>query len=324
MQSHQGDNRRVSGRPNQRTSSPIQHPEFCRTQGGQFLMEPLGPPKGGSRDSVPNGALYEKEGSSTFVAPEFWGSLGCGLWFDDDVWFLVQKYEAKSTKRAAFDLEPEPAMASPWPIYSLLLLSTRFLLAQSSSNTNHIYSPCADSKLSPCDRRLSLPSSSQLAVFRPKVDEISLLTINTSNFFPDTVGGYMVAFAGRKYAARSVPAFVANGTYIVTSFTLVLEFKKGRLQNLHWKRDGCASCKHNTNFACLNGQDCAMKVSSCKNRGSGNADCSLGIQLTFSGTDKHDSVFNSWYEVKNLRQYSLYSVYSNLRESLSSQYNKFF
>ncbi|XP_031126585.1 uncharacterized protein LOC116028882 [Ipomoea triloba] len=246
-------------------------------------------------------------------------------------------------------------MASPWPIYFLLLLSTLFLLAQSSSNTNHIYSPCADSKvqrsdgftfgilfaprnatfanvnnnnnaiqLSPCDRRLSLPSSSQLAVFRPKVDEISLLTINISNFFPDTVGGYMVAFAGRKYAARSVPAFVANGSYIVTSFTLVLEFKKGRLQNLHWKRDGCASCKHNTNFACLNGQDCAMKVNTCKNRGSGNADCSLGIQLTFSGTDKHDSVFNSWYEVKNLRQYSLYSVYSNLRDSLSSQYNKFF
>lgn len=32
----------------------------------------------------------------------------------------------------------------------------------------------------------------------------------------------MVAFAGRKYAARSLPAFVANSTYIVTSFTLVM------------------------------------------------------------------------------------------------------
>lgn len=31
----------------------------------------------------------------------------------------------------------------------------------------------------------------------------------------------MVAFAGRKYAARSIPAFVANSTYTVTSFTLV-------------------------------------------------------------------------------------------------------
>lgn len=37
----------------------------------------------------------------------------------------------------------------------------------------------------------------------------------------DSYGGHMVAFAGRKYAARSVPAFVANGTYTVTSFTLV-------------------------------------------------------------------------------------------------------
>lgn len=31
----------------------------------------------------------------------------------------------------------------------------------------------------------------------------------------------MVAFAGRRYAARSPPAFVANSSYIVTSFTLV-------------------------------------------------------------------------------------------------------
>lgn len=92
-----------------------------------------------------------------------------------------------------------------------LLISSLSLLAQSRSDTNHVYSPCADAKvqrsdgfsfgiafssrtsffvnssvqLSPCDKRLSLSSSnSQLAVFRPKVDEISLLTINTSNFFP--------------------------------------------------------------------------------------------------------------------------------------------
>ncbi|CAK9136196.1 unnamed protein product [Ilex paraguariensis] len=95
----------------------------------------------------------------------------------------------------------------------------------------------------------------------------------------------MVAFASRKYAARSVPAFVANSTYIVTSFTL-----KGRLQNLYWKRDGCASCSGNSSFVCLNNQDSAIKMSHCKNRG-GSVDCSLGIQLAFSGTDKHDSVF---------------------------------
>ncbi|XP_059431212.1 uncharacterized protein LOC132164684 [Corylus avellana] len=219
-----------------------------------------------------------------------------------------------------------------------------------AANTNGVYQPCADTKiqrsdgftfgiafsskdnfynnqshqLSPCDRRLSLASlNSQLALFRPKVDEISLLSINTSSFFPDSYGGYMVAFAGRKYAARSLPAFVANSTYIVTSFTLALEFQKGRLQNLYWKRDGCASCSGNTGFVCLNKQDCAIKTSSCKNRG-GTVDCSLGIQLAFSGTDKHLMALNSWYEVENLRQYSLYGLYSNLKSSLTSQYNAFF
>ncbi|GAB2272633.1 hypothetical protein Dimus_007455 [Dionaea muscipula] len=217
-------------------------------------------------------------------------------------------------------------------------------------DTNHVYSPCSDTtvqrgdgftfgiafasrssfffngsvQLSPCDRRLSLSSSnSQLAVFRPKVDEISLLTINASTFSPDSYGGYMVAFAGSKYAARSPPAFVANTTYTVTSFTLALEFKQGRLVNLYWKRDGCASCGGNSSFVCLNNQDCGIRTSSCKNQG-GSVDCSLGIQVAFSGTDKHYSVFNSWYEVANLRQYSLYGLYANLRDSLTGQYSSIF
>ncbi|KAK1287017.1 hypothetical protein QJS10_CPB19g01315 [Acorus calamus] len=133
----------------------------------------------------------------------------------------------------------------------------------------------------------------------------------------------MVAFAGRKYAARSIPAFVGNTSYIVTSFTLVLEFKKGTLQNLYWKRDACASCSGKSSFVCLNNQDCAIRMSSCISQG-GTVDCSLGIQLAFSGTDKNDAVLNSWYEVSKLRQYSLYGLYSNLKDSLTGQYNKFF
>ncbi|KAF3959765.1 hypothetical protein ACB098_08G090800 [Castanea mollissima] len=239
-------------------------------------------------------------------------------------------------------------------VLAMLMMMMMMMLMKTldAANTNGLYQPCGDTKiqrsdgftfgiafstkdsfyynqnlshqLSPCDRRLSLATiNSQLAVFRPKVDDISLLTINTSSFSPDTYGGYMVAFAGRKYAARSLPAFVANSTYIVTSFTLVLEFQKGRLQNLYWKRDGCASCSGKSNFVCLNKQDCAIRTSSCKNRG-GSVDCSLGIQLAFSGTDKHLMALNSWYEVENLRQYSLYGLYSNLKNSLTNQYNDFF
>lgn len=102
-----------------------------------------------------------------------------------------------------------------------------------------------------------------------------------------------------------------------------LEFQKGRLQNFYWKRDGCTKCSGSSNFVCLNNQDCAIRTSSCKNNG-GTVDCSLGIQLAFSGTDKHLQALNSWYEVANLRQYSLYGVYSNLKDSLTNQYNSFF
>lgn len=75
-----------------------------------------------------------------------------------------------------------------------------------AGDQNRVFQPCADAKvqrfdgftfgivfstkesfsfnqtqLSPCDRRLSLDNDgAQLAVFRPKVDEISLLIINTT------------------------------------------------------------------------------------------------------------------------------------------------
>ena len=132
----------------------------------------------------------------------------------------------------------------------------------------------------------------------------------------------MVAFAGRKYAARSPPAFVGNISYTVTSFTLVLEFQKGRLQNLFWKGGDCSSCSGRPDFACVEG-GCAVRTASCRGKG-GQVDCSPGIQLAFSGTDKHEAVLNSWYEVSRLRQYSLFGLFSNLRDSLTSQFSSFF
>ncbi|XP_010464889.1 PREDICTED: uncharacterized protein LOC104745376 [Camelina sativa] len=242
-----------------------------------------------------------------------------------------------------------------------LLLCCLFAAALTSSLTvarddNGVYSPCSDSTVgigdgftfgiafaskdtffggstnhtvqySPCDRRrLSLNGNSEIAVFRPKVDEITLLTINTSssnNFRPDASKGYMVAFAGSKYAARSVPIMVADSNHIVTSFTLVLEFQKGRLENMFWKKDGCSKCSGDTKFVCLNGDQCAIKSQNCKNQG-GQADCSLGIQLAFSGTDKHYTALNSWYEVANLKQYSLYGLYSNVKDSLTNPFKNIF
>ncbi|CAH8260145.1 unnamed protein product [Arabidopsis lyrata] len=242
-----------------------------------------------------------------------------------------------------------------------LLLCYLFAAVLTSSLTeagdnNQVYSPCSDSTVaigdgftfgiafaardsffstnrsdhvqySPCDRhRLSLNGNSEVAVFRPKVDEITLLTINTSSsssFRPDASKGYMVAFAGAKYAARSIPIMVADSNHIVTSFTLVLEFQKGRLEEMFWKKDGCSKCSGDSKFVCLNKEECAIKTQSCKNQG-GQVDCSLGIQLAFSGTDKHYTALNSWYEVANLKQYSLYGLYSNLKDSLTNPFKNIF
>lgn len=93
---------------------------------------------------------------------------------------------------------------------ALTIVMTAALVFVDAGDTNEVYSPCMDSKvklsdgfsfgiafasrdkffynntqLSPCDSRLSLSSSnSQISLFRPKLDEISLLTINSSNFSP--------------------------------------------------------------------------------------------------------------------------------------------
>ncbi|XP_038877911.1 uncharacterized protein LOC120070122 [Benincasa hispida] len=225
-----------------------------------------------------------------------------------------------------------------------LIVMLLLLLAVEGINTNDIYSPCLDSKiqrsdgftfgvafsskesffqdqiqLSPCDSRLALASkNAQLAVFRPEVDQLSFLTINSSTFNPAMNGGYMVAFAGKKYAARSLPVMITDNSHTITSFTLVFEFQKGTLQNLLWKKFGCDKCSGDFSV-CLDNQDCAVQSSKCKYNG-GSVDCNLSIQLAFSGTDKNLEVLNSWYEVDNLRRFSLYKLFSDVRDTVTNPF----
>ncbi|XP_022033126.1 uncharacterized protein LOC110934255 [Helianthus annuus] len=205
-------------------------------------------------------------------------------------------------------------------------------------DTNTVFDPCSDTKvlrwdgftfglafsskdsffsdqiqLSPCDSRLSLQgTAAKLAVFRPKVDELTFLTVNTSDLYPVKSGGYMVAFAGRHYAARSIPTLVVDESNIITSFTLVLEFQKGRLVNLYWKKFGCKSCTESSRICIDNQESCATPISKCNTNG-GSVDCNLSVQLAFSGTDKKLEVLNSWYEIEKLRQYSLVGLYENIK-----------
>ncbi|KAH7438768.1 hypothetical protein KP509_04G030800 [Ceratopteris richardii] len=221
------------------------------------------------------------------------------------------------------------------------------LLHFTESDTNSVLSPCKDTTVqvgdgftfgiafsnkntdfsikgvqySPCDKRMTNLSSGLLSLFRPRVDRISLLTINES-YIDLSNPKDMVAFAGSKYAAVSHVQTVASSAHVITSFTLVLDFNKGRLQNLLWKNDGCSSCQGSSSFVCLNNAHCAIPLKDCKTQG-GKVDCSLSFQTSFSGSDKHDRVMNSWYEISNMHQYSLYSLYGNLKSSLTSQFNKY-
>lgn len=105
-----------------------------------------------------------------------------------------------------------------------------------------------------------------------------------------------------------------------------MNFDKGRLTNILWKNDQCASCQgKNTTFVCLNGEQCAVKSSLC-NTGDlkTRVDCSLTIQLTFSGTDKYQDSLNSWYQLQKLQQYSLFALYSNLKRQLQNQFHLHF
>lgn len=88
----------------------------------------------------------------------------------------------------------------------VMMTTMMMMIGSMADDTNDVYGPCGDAKvqkldgftfgvafskkeffsfqnvqLSPCDSRLGLATkSAQLAVFRPKLDEISLLTINGS------------------------------------------------------------------------------------------------------------------------------------------------
>ena len=107
----------------------------------------------------------------------------------------------------------------PMRIMIVALVVTLLLLVVEGIDTNDVYSPCLDSKIqrsdgftfgvafsskesffqdqiqfSPCDTRLSLASKmAQLVVFRPKVDQLSFLTINSSTFNPVCVPSYLLS-----------------------------------------------------------------------------------------------------------------------------------
>ncbi|KAK9140120.1 hypothetical protein Scep_009801 [Stephania cephalantha] len=102
-------------------------------------------------------------------------------------------------------------------------------------------------------------------------------------------GGNMVAFASRKYATRSLPAFVANKTYTITSFTLVQCLSlKSTFAKSYWKRDGCASCSETP----------ASSVSTDKTAPSEHRPGGLSeLREDLRGVEQEFEVAESWYRL---------------------------
>lgn len=93
-------------------------------------------------------------------------------------------------------------------VLSIMAAMTTMMIPAIAGDTNPVFDPCTDTQvgrfdgftfglafskrndffldgtqLSPCDSRLSLPAKgAELALFRPKVDEISLLTLSSTTF----------------------------------------------------------------------------------------------------------------------------------------------
>ncbi|KAI4375777.1 hypothetical protein MLD38_013604 [Melastoma candidum] len=88
---------------------------------------------------------------------------------------------------------------------------------------------------------------------------------------------------------------MSNNQHTITSFTLVLEFQEGTLQNSYWKKFGVTR-----DLLSALAAKTAVPNSRCSNNG---GSCDLSIQVTSSGTDRNYEALNSWYEVGQLRRF---------------------
>ena len=97
-----------------------------------------------------------------------------------------------------------------WTVVTETLVTMALILVAEGMDTNDVYSPCLDANIqrsdeftfcvafsskepffqdqiqfSPCDKRLALTLKvAQLAMFRPKVDQLTFLTIHSTAFNP--------------------------------------------------------------------------------------------------------------------------------------------
>ncbi|CAI5461032.1 unnamed protein product [Closterium sp. Yama58-4] len=217
------------------------------------------------------------------------------------------------------------------------------LVLVQAGDRNTVYDPCKDAdpvqkgdgfsfaigfggisatwnKSSPCfaETLQILPPGVEVAVFRPKVDELSLLRINNvsmARINTTFVNSSLIVYSGAKGIVSSPRQFLSPLGRL-PSLILIINFKEGVLDSFVWKDMGCSEstcqpvsplCVDNSNCLVTEDQCSSMKTSSDPEP------CRLAINVAFSGTDKDKKPLQSWYEVQDLQAYSLTALYDSAK-----------
>ncbi|KAG2285420.1 hypothetical protein Bca52824_045024 [Brassica carinata] len=154
-----------------------------------------------------NESTSEEKDKASSSVEEAWEEHGCVLWdlatseTHADLMLGLRSLRLKRWADTSSSHEEHPPNIDKRRFRSALL-------SPCSSNRGRTYFHCFLRTL--YDNAEECPRSYDKLHFDPR------LTYN------DSSKGYMVAFAGAKYAGRSVPTMVAYNDHVVTSFTLVI------------------------------------------------------------------------------------------------------
>ncbi|CAI7882794.1 unnamed protein product, partial [Closterium sp. NIES-54] len=182
-------------------------------------------------------------------------------------------------------------------LLSLSIVIAALVLVQ-AGDRNTVYDPCKDAdpvqkgdgfsfaigfggmsatwnKSSPCfaETLQILPPGVEVAVFRPKVDELSLLRINNvsmARINTTFVNSSLIVYSGAKGIVSSPRQFLSPMGRL-PSLTIIINFKEGVLDSFVWKDMGCSEstcqpvsplCVDNSNCLVTEDKCSSMKTSS--------------------------------------------------------------
>ncbi|GBG45181.1 hypothetical protein CBR_g78629 [Chara braunii] len=176
-----------------------------------------------------------------------------------------------------------------------------------------------------------LLANTEVSVFRPRVDEITILRFSLADadrLRTKGLDAFSVFATGTENKDRlAAPRRWFVGNSIVPSYTLIVNLDKGKLESFRWKRESCRFCGDGQCISYFDGypdaqSSCAFDRSTSQQCKEAPMRCELAIQVTWAGTDKDSAVLKSWYQVDSLGKYSLSDLYVKAETSVYDQYNR--